>query len=99
MKASPAISREFGTSTLGELVADSPPIAGEEPLPLRKRANVIPASTTTTPMSTSSRLRFGVFVFSGAVPGCGVRRTDNRSAIPGAPKLLDASDIDFSLKI
>jgi hypothetical protein len=44
-------------------------------------------------------MRFGVFVFSGGVPGCGVRRTDSRSAMPGAPKLLDASDIDFSLKI
>jgi hypothetical protein len=74
-------------------------VAGEEEPPLRNRAIVIPARTTTTPMRTSSCIRFGALFLIGAAPGCGVRRTDNRSAMPGVPKLLDASDIDFSLKI
>jgi hypothetical protein len=49
-------------------------------------------------MRTSKRIRFGAKARLGAVPVCGARRTDKRSAIPGAPELLDASDIDFSLK-
>jgi hypothetical protein len=93
------MSEEFCISTEGELVTGSTPAVGVELPPLRNRAIVIPARTTTTPMSTSNRIRFGVLTFGGVVPGCGVRSTDNRSAMPGAPKLLDASDIDFSLKI